>query len=363
MNKVSFFQSGLRGGGIARVNLNLAKYFIDKGYQVDIVVVKKVGPYINQVPDKINIVDLKANRALSSIPKLVRYLNKFNPDVLISANNYINVTVAISHKLAKADTQLILSVHLDRRYRNSKSPFYRKIIMKYLMNFSYKYADEVVAVSKGVAKYISEVTDKDEDEVKVIYNPIYDKEIIEKSKEKADHPWLNESDVPVVITAARFVEQKNLSLLIRAFKIVSDKSGAKLIILGEGKLEEELKSLVKKLGLDNSISFEGFVSNPYKYIKRADVFALSSDYEGFGNVLVETLAVNTPIVSTDCPSGPSEILKNGEYGILVPVNNEIKLAEGIIKSLNSNNNKNLHERALDFSIENAGDNYIKIFRN
>ncbi|NLO89188.1 MAG: glycosyltransferase, partial [Clostridia bacterium] len=187
----------------------------------------------------------------------------------------------------------------------------------------------VVAVSQGVADDLVKTTGLMRELIKVIYNPIVTPELLEKAKESIGHPWFKPGQPPVILSAGRLTAAKDFPTLIHAFARVRAERLARLMILGEGEERPNLESLVRELGLESDVSMPEFVENPYAYMARAAVFVLSSAWEGFGNVLVEAMAVGTPVVSTDCPSGPAEILEGGKWGKLVPVGDVEKLAKAL----------------------------------
>jgi glycosyltransferase involved in cell wall biosynthesis len=204
-----------------------------------------------------------------------------------------------------------------------------------LAQLFYPWADGVVGVSLGVAKDLAHITNLPLEHIQVIYNPAVTPELAEKAKESVAHPWFTSEETPVVLGVGKLELQKDFPTLIHAFAKVRQVRTARLVILGWGPEPDRLKleALVRELGLEGDVAMPGYVENPYAYMARAAVFVLSSAWEGFGNVLVEALAVATPVVSTNCESGPAEILDHGKYGSLVPVGDSQALAEAILKVL------------------------------
>lgn len=242
----------------------------------------------------------------------------------------------------------------------------KEVYRKFLISNIYKYADKIIVNSNGLKKEILnfKICEK---KISVLYNPVDIREIEEKAKEKCGEN-LFDGSIPVIISVGRIVPEKNYELLIKAFEIVRKKIEAKLLIIGEGELKLELSALTKALGIEKDVYFLGWRENPFKYMKKADVFVLSSDFEGFGFVIVEAMACSCPVISTDCPYGPAEILENGKYGILVPPDNENKMAEEIIRLLKNKNlredlSKKGKERAKDFDIKKIVKEYEEIFEN
>jgi len=187
-----------------------------------------------------------------------------------------------------------------------------------------------------------------------IYNPLYCSAVIDRASSPTDHPWLMRRDAQVIVAVGRLTPQKGFDTLLRAFVLVRQRLDARLIVLGEGPDRAALTNLASLLGVREYVDFAGFMENPYVYMRRASVVAMSSRYEGFGNVLVEAMAVGTPVVSTNCPHGPREILADGKYGALVPVDDPGALAEAILSTIaRPQARTELIERARMFSIENA----------
>jgi glycosyltransferase involved in cell wall biosynthesis len=206
-------------------------------------------------------------------------------------------------------------------------------LLQQLTKWTYPLSDQMIAVSEGVADDVSQSLDLRRKDFEVVYNPVIDPETFERTEQTVEHAWFSDETTPVVLGVGRLVEQKGFSTLIRAFAEVKERRAARLVILGEGEKRPILERQTKRLGVESDIWMPGFVSNPLKYMARASVFVLSSRWEGLGNVLIEAMACGTPVVSTDCPSGPSEILKEGEYGRLVPVGDPSALAAAIEEAL------------------------------
>ena len=199
------------------------------------------------------------------------------------------------------------------------------------------------------------------EKIKVIYNPVVNKSLINKSIEEIHHPWLNNKDLPVILGIGRLTKQKNFEHLIKSFKEVLKVKKARLIILGEGEERSNLEKLIINNNLIDLVDLPGFVDNPYAFMKKADVFVLSSSWEGFGNVIVESMSVGTPVVCTDCKSGPNEILNNGEYGFLVKVNDIEDMSNKILKILINNpfEKKSIINRSNDFEANKITTKYLE----
>lgn len=327
--RISLFLPSLRGGGAERVMLNLARGFAERGYEVDLVLAKAEGPYLSQVPDNIRVIDLKSPRVLYSLPGLIRYLRQERPHALLSALDHANVIALWAKKLSRVPTRVVVSVHSTISKASANPRSLREKLTPLFIRIFYTWADAVVAVSRGVADDLIKLTKLPQEKVHIIYNPVVTSELFAKAEEPLDHPWFGPGEPPVILSVGRLTPAKDYSTLIRAFDLVRKEMPVRLMILGEGEERPKLEALIRELKLEKDVALPGFVDNPYKYMKHATVFVLSSQWEGLPTVLIEALALGVPVVSTDCPSGPREILNNGEYGRLVALGNEKELAQNI----------------------------------
>lgn len=357
--RIAFFLPLLAGGGAERVMVNLAHGFVRRGLLVDLVLGNAEGPYLTQVPKEARLVDLKCSRILTSIPSLVRYLKEVRPKVVISALDHANLAGLWASRLSSSPTKVVITLHNTFSEKQKNVARFSKVnLSPYLMKKFYPWADGIVAVSSGVAEDYEKIARIPRGRIRVIYNPVVTPELISKATEPLDHPWFSSGGPPVVISVGRLTKQKNYVGLIRAFRRIDESFNARLLILGEGELRTELEALVEELGLQERVSMPGFVLNPYQYMANSAVFVLSSGWEGLPTVLIEALALGVPVVSTDCKSGPSEILMGGKFGKLVPVDNVPALTLAIEESLSfekHKKNRNAYER---FEPDWAVDGYL-----
>ncbi len=357
---VSLFLPSLRGGGAERVMLLLAHGFARRGVAVDLVLAKAEGAYLKQVPSEVRVVDLNASRVLWSLPRLIRYLKRVRPPALLSALDHANIIAILARRIARTPTRVIVSVHntMSIATRTSSTP--RAHLIPFLARRLFPSADRVVAVSQGVADDAMQLYRLPRDKVQVIYNPVVTPELLDLANQTLDHPWLAEGQPPVLLGVGRLTAQKDFPTLIHAVARVRQQRKARLLILGEGEDRPALESLIRQLGLEQDAALPGFVENPFAYMKRAAVFVLSSRWEGLPTALIEAMACGTPVVSTDCPSGPREILEDGKWGKLVPVGDPEKLAEAILETLDNPPAYNPAVRATDFSLEKAVEAYLNV---
>ena len=343
--------------------LHLAHGFVKQGLDVELVLVNMEGSYISQIPQGIKVVHLGNKKLLQSLPALIKYLRQSQPKTLLSALEDTNIVALLAKVISGVDTQSIVTVHNNLSKESQNSTNLKRRLVPRLIPWLYPLATKVIAVSEGVAKDLEKLG-LARRSIQVIYNPIVTPELSEKANEPVAHSWFNPSSQPVILGVGRLSKQKDFPTLIRSFALVRAHQPARLIILGEGEELLYLKALVQELELTEDVDFPGFVTNPYAYMAKASICVLSSAWEGFGNVLVEAMATGVPVVSTDCESGPDEILANGQYGQLVSVGNVEDMAEAIINTLERPlNPETLKQRASKFSLDNALSKYLEVFRN
>jgi glycosyltransferase involved in cell wall biosynthesis len=335
---VAFFFHRITGGGAERVLMYVARGFAEQGLKVDMVLNDIESSHLHHLPPEVRIVDLKTPRSstditLLSVSSLVRYLKQEKPQAMISTLHYNVEMMLLAKFISGVPVQTVVTEqnHLSQSTRNSIRR--KKRLIPLAAKLSYPWLNKITAASKGVAKNLSHVTGVPLEQIEVIYNPAITPELLDKAKEPVNHPWFQPEEPPVILGVGRLEPQKDFPTLIRAFAQIRQVQTARLVILGEGPDKPQLQSLIEELGLQSDVTLAGYTSNPFAYMAKASVFVLSSAWEGFGIVIAEALAVGTPVVSTNCPSGPAEILDNGKYGFLTPVGDAKSLAEATLKVL------------------------------
>lgn len=357
---IAIFLRSLAGGGAERVIVNLSRSFVEKGLKVDLVLTRIKGSYNSEVPPEVRIVDLQAPKLPTSIPKLTNYLKKEQPFALLSALHYPCEIALWAKRLAGVSTRIIVSEHNTLSVEAKRLPQLTARLTPISARLFYPWADGIIAVSQGVANDLANVTKLPRERIKVIYNPVITKDLLEKARQPVDHPWFRSGEPPVVLAVGRLIAQKDYPTLLRAFAKVVQETAAKLVILGGGQERERLNNLVRELGIENHVTMLGFVTNPYAYMAQAKVFALSSAWEGLPTVIIEAMAVGTPVVATDCPSGPAEILDRGKYGELAPVGNSEAMAQAILRVLAGNYKPVDPAWLQQFTLEYATQKYLDI---
>jgi glycosyltransferase involved in cell wall biosynthesis len=316
-------------GGAERVTLTLLQHLDRTAFDLGLVLLQRDGPYVEDVPDDVTIYDLRARSLWTVWLPLARLLRRERPDILFSPGG-TNVAAVIARALAGVETRVVLS---ERNILYHSKLTLKRRLMVLAQRLLYPYADGLTAVSEGVKQDMVEKLNLPQQSIQVIYNPIVDDSLAALAQEPVDHPWFHDHK-PIILGVGRLVEQKNFPLLIRAFAQVRAHCPARLVILGEGPLRQELLALAQELNIADDILLPGFDKNPFKYMARADIFVLSSLHEGLPGALIQAMACGTAVISTDCTYGPSEIITQpGQNGILIPTQNENSLVQSLIDLL------------------------------
>ncbi|UCE86301.1 MAG: glycosyltransferase [Deltaproteobacteria bacterium] len=350
--RIALFQQTLDAGGAQKIMVNLARGFAERGHDVDFVLSEASGPLLAEIPEPVRIVSLGAGRLRRSVLPLARYLRRERPAALFSALDYVNVIALWARRLAGGSTRVIACVHTTVSVDRANEPRSPLDVLPWLMRCTYPRAAEVVAVSTGAADDLAHTARLPRDRIRVIYNPVVTPEFASRARASLDDDWFAAGAPPVILSVGRLTRAKDYPTLLRAFERVRRQRRARLLLLGEGEERASLEALARDLSLGEDVRMPGFAANPYPYMSRAAVFVLSSAWEALPTALIEALACGTRVVSTDCPSGPREILQDGRYGALVETRDEAALAGAILAALDAPDDADrLRARADEFSVE------------
>ncbi len=353
--KITLVIGSLRTGGAERAMVNLSAGLLNNGCDVEIVVVEKTGDFLSLVNEKVNVYDLGMKRARNSVGAFRKYLKENSPDVIIAAQTHVQLMVLTAIKISRWKGKLIL---------NEQSTFSANTtngIYRFFVKQMFGRADAITVVSQGAAGDFSEQYPEFKNKVQVIANPVFTENILSLKNENVVHPFFENANYPVILAAGRLSKEKNFIFLLRAFSLLLKKTKANLIIIGEGEERRSLLNEGLKLGILPYVSLPGNVNNPYAYMNRCSVFALTSTYEGLPGVLIEALACGCNIVSVDCKNGPAEILSNGKYGTLVTSPDPEVFSGELYKSLNAGKQEELKlTRAREFGIDKIAKEYLTL---
>ena len=391
--RIALLSRSLGGGGVQQMMANTAVELLARGYRVDLLCRRAepgfpvpAGAHLQRLARHSSLrgrhlawradpagwrellrpvlLPLVAPDALGLLGALTAYLSAHQPAALISATTYLNLAAVWARELSAGSPRLLLSErdNLSRNLSHGRARrAWRWRHAPALIRRHYARAEAVVGVSRGVSEDLTACTGLAPERVATVYNPVVHGRIEAAAAEPSGDPWLDRPGRPVILSAGRLVEKKQFGLLLEAFAELRQSRSARLVILGEGRLRPRLEAQVRCLGIQDDVRLPGWRPNPYAYMARASVFALTSEREGFGNVLVEALACGCPVVSTDCPSGPAEILARGRYGSLVPVGDRAALVAALARSLEVTPPRaTLRQRAAEFTTAAAVDRYLDL---
>jgi len=363
--RLAIFLPSFEKGGVERMMVNLARGFAALGHSPDFVVKEASSPYLEALPETVKLIELDNFHHDVQVAAAL-YLEQAAPYAILTSKEENDDIAVRAKERSGTSTRIIMRapVHVTSRLKHKRrgplKTWKTYLNLKRVMSK----ADAVVAVSEGVALDISTITGIPLEKIHVIRNPVITPELKDLATAPVDHEWFTQKDIPVLIAIGRLGRQKNFETLIKAFNEMRTKIGCRLIILGEGRRRSSLEKLVSRLGLNEYVELPGFVVNPFAYLAKSDLFVLSSLWEGSPNALAEALALGIPVVSTDCDSGPHEILQDGRYGKLVPVNDIEKLADAMVRTLsNPLPSEILREAVTEYTTVRAARAYLDVLLN
>ena len=348
-------------GGVERMVLNLLAEFARRGYRIDLLLIRAEGEHLQHLPEGVKVIRLGVEHTLASVLPLARYLRAERPPVLLVAKDRAGRAALWARRLAGVDTRIAIRLGTNLSAALAGKPWLQRAARILPMRWSYRMAERVIAVSRGVAEDTARITGLPPARISVAHNPVVTPRLLALADEPATHPWFDAHDQPVILGVGRLTRQKDFPTLLRAFAHARKTRPCRLIILGEGRQRSDLLSLAAELGVTGDVDLPGFVTNPYAWMRQADLFVLSSRWEGSPNVLTEAMACGTPVVSTDCPSGPIETLAGGRYGPLVNMGDHVALGQAILNTLAAPPSAEvLREAVADFAVAHSADEYLDI---
>jgi len=385
-----FLRSLVGGGGAERMMVTLAGALAERGHRVDLVLARATGNFFDEIHPGVRIVDLGVRTILPALPALLRlpaeglrmlpaflppapprvlgcipalehYLREERPDSMLSALNYSNLAALWARRLAGVPTRLVVSERNTLSVRAMRSSERSLRALPAMIRRFYPWADAVTAVSDGVADDLARISGIPRAAITTTWNPVVSPALTDAAARPLDHPFFRPGEPPVVLGAGKLRPQKDFGTLLDAFAKVRAVRPARLVILGEGPQASRLRVRARRLGVSADVALEGFVANPFAYMARAAVFALSSAWEGLPAVLIQAMACGCPVASTECPSGPAEILEGGALGPLVPVGDAAALAAAILRLLAAPTDRGrLRRRAEDFAVDRVAERYLAV---
>jgi|APSaa5957512535_1039671.scaffolds.fasta_scaffold03789_2 glycosyltransferase involved in cell wall biosynthesis len=350
--KICLVLPSLYGGGAEKMMSNLANHFAEKKLSVDLIIFGKRTHFDNYINKDVNLIFFNKQRAIYGVLPLISYFREEKPSSVLVTMPYMSI-VTIAAKILSFQ-----KIHVVIRQPNYLSLNVDKVFCKkcyfYLVSRIYNLGDSVIGISKGVSSDLEELGVEN---VKTIYNPVFNTRLLEIAKGNVDFSMIR--GTALFIGVGRLVKQKNFTLLLDAFSIVRKGMDAQLLILGKGPDLKDLEEHADQLNIKGDVVFLGHVMNPMPYIKKSDVLVVSSLWEGFGNIIVEALSVKTQVVSTDCHSGPREILDNGKYGFLTNLNNASDMAFVMMKAYKNKKEPGLlFQRSKMFDVNHISSLYL-----
>ena len=331
---ICLFLPSFGDGGVERMMTNIARGIAEQGFEVDFVVGPPGAPYLDTLPASVRLHHLTDRSPRVRRRFLRDYVERRHPSIVLTAKNTDDRVALAVKESCPGDTRYFLRPGTNHSERwSARGNVLKRWWERRRLRKLYQRADGVVTISHGVAEDIAAITGLALDRISVVRNPNITPELEQNARAPLDHPWFADGQPPVILGAGGLRLQKDFATLIRAFAQLNRRRPCRLLILGQGRQRKRLIRLAEELGVADSVELHGFDPNPYRFLARAGLFVLSSRWEGWANVLAESLALGVPVVSTDCPSGPREILQDGRYGPLVPVGDVEALARAMEETL------------------------------
>jgi len=358
---VAFYMHDLSGGGVERMRLSLIAALRARGISVSLVVGARQGALVALLPPDLTVFELGARRTILAIPRLAAFLRETQPDVLVSSLDHNNIAAMVACVVSGSGTRLVVCQHNALSAERKMGWKYRLVPLAYRL--LHRAAHAIVAVSDGVGSDLAATARVPGSKITVIYNPVIGADFFVRSAGPAPHPWLAEKGCKVFVFCGRLTAQKDVFTLLAAMEILLQRLPTRLILLGEGEDEAGLRRFARQHGIAHAVAFAGFQPNPLPWIRHADALVSSSRYEGLGNAIVEALGCGTPVIATDCPYGPAELLLGGAIGRLVPVADAHALADAMEAHGRAGvDTPKMQARAAQFTDDACAEAHLSLFR-
>ena len=355
--RLAFVLPDLRGGGAERVALTLIKDFDARGYQIDLLLLDARGELLPLLPPAVRVIDLKSTRIRNAVAAIASYLREAKPDGIQVSMWSLTIAGIVAHRISRSSARLVVSDHTTLSKHYGDAGWFRRKVMGWTIRLFYPLADARIVVAQAAAEDLADLSGLPRDLFEVVHNPVYPPQPEAEPVIDVDRLWGGSG--PRILNVGQLKPEKNQKLLLEAFAQMS--GDARLIILGEGELRDELEAYAATLGVADRVIMPGFVIDPTPFYRSANLFVLSSDYEGFGLVLVEAMRSGLPVVSTDCASGPAEILADGRFGRLTPCGDADRLVAAMLDELAAPTDaERLKARAEELSGEHIADRYLEL---
>jgi glycosyltransferase involved in cell wall biosynthesis len=332
--RIAIFAATSGHSGVDRIINNLVAQFDAWGYPVDLLKIRKHGPWIDRDGLRhARHIDLGAAHVNTALPALIRYLRQERPAALLTDKDRVNRLAIIARTLTSSSTRLVVRLGTTVSVNLADRGLFERWTQRGSMRSLYPLADRVILPSEAAAADLAAYTGLARAQIQVVRSPIVSERVASLAAEPIDHPWFREGAPPVILGVGELGYRKDFATLMRAFAEVRRARPCRLLILGRGRRRDSLRALATQLGVEDDVALPGFTPNPYPYLASASVYVLSSRWEGMPVALIEALACGTPVVATDCPSGPREVLGDTDAGTLVPVGAVSEMADAIATQL------------------------------
>ena len=341
--------------------VRLASGFQQAGHEVEVLTLRPEGGFRSELSPGVTLTALPAKRIMTAVPAVARHLKKSRPEAFLVTEPACNIAVLLAKIFARTKSRVLIREGLFPSIAARDCPYRSTRVAYKLAPLLYRYADVIVAIAEDMADDLARFARLERDRVYTVrVNPVVTERLIRSAMRKPEHPWF-ERDYPIILGVGRLDDQKDFATLLHAFEEVRTRTRCRLLIYGDGPLRRDLERLKEKSAYACDIDIAGFNVDPFAAMANCTVFVLPSRYEGQPNVLIEALACGAPVVATDCPSGPREILENGRYGELVPIGDPTSMANAIASKLKQPlDRESSRRRGMAYTVEHSAALYQEV---